>query len=82
MRNSIKHNRKLSKTDEIRQYIRELLIHSRAQGLREVMLVSGDIHKEIGLRNRMPMVCQAMISVDDYSYEIIHNTASGFSSTN
>jgi hypothetical protein len=68
-------------TDQIRQYIRNRLINAKAQGNVHLELVSGDIHKAMNLSNRMPSVCQAMISVDGYVFEILHDTPSGHSST-
>jgi hypothetical protein len=46
-----------------------------------VDLRSGDIHKEMGLRNRIVPVCNAMLSLGEYRYQVLHRTASGFSTT-
>jgi hypothetical protein len=42
---------------------------------------SGDIHKVMGLQNRMPAVCNAMESLGVFRYSIIKDTPSGKSST-
>jgi hypothetical protein len=68
-------------TEKIRVYIREVLQQAKEAGAETVDLRSGDIHKEMGLVNRMPAVCNAMGSLRLYRYIIIHDTPSGKSST-
>lgn len=41
-------------------YIREILINAKKENIESVTLVSGQLHKEIGLSNAMPTVCSAM----------------------
>ncbi len=49
--------------DRIRQYLkRQYLDTARLCGLTIVRIVAGDIHKELGLRNRVPNVCQVLRS--------------------
>lgn len=74
-RNSIKMNR-------IRQYIESLLNLAKAEGKSYIELVSGDIHRVMGLKNAMPSVCHAMRTLDSYNAVVIHETPSTFSSTN
>lgn len=66
---------------EIREYIISLLDQSRKRGEDACILVSGDIHREMGLQNRMPNVCGVMYSLIAFSYEILDTTLSGLSST-
>lgn len=40
----------------VRRYVRP----AEAQGLREIEIRAGDVHKEIGLTNRMPAVCSVL----------------------
>lgn len=68
-------------TAEIERYLVSLLDESAAKGASAVEIVSGKIHKILGLDSRMPMVCNAMKKINKYEKEIIHETASGFSST-
>jgi hypothetical protein len=68
-------------TEQIRQYIRQVLGQAKDQGLTHLELVSGEVHKALKLQSRLPSVCNAMISLDEYEYEIIHDTPSGLSST-
>lgn len=68
-------------TDEIRKYITSKLNHARKTGEDYLDLRSGDIHKEMGLKDRLPSVCQAMESLGVYKYTIIKDTPSGKSST-
>jgi hypothetical protein len=68
-------------TDKIREYIISRLNQVKGEGLTSIDLKSGDIHKSLKLENRMPAVCNAMISLGVYRFEIIHDTPSGASST-
>lgn len=68
-------------TETIRQYITELLINAKEEGYTSIDLKSGDIHKSLGLSNRVPPVCNAMVSLGTFKYEILHDTPSGASTT-
>jgi len=47
--------------DEIRKYvITQYISPARDQGKVTVILRAGNIHKEMGLVNRMPSVCEAL----------------------
>ena len=46
-----------------------------------VDIVSGDIHREMKLRNKMPSVCSAMYQMMKSNDEILSATPSGKSST-
>lgn len=69
------------RSSEIRKYVIERVEYFRVHGAGSVVLVSGDIHRELGLRNRMPMVCGAMYHLMKSGDEILHTTPSGYSST-
>ncbi|MDN5331722.1 MAG: hypothetical protein PWP45_947 [Tepidanaerobacteraceae bacterium] len=47
-------------TEEISLYIDKLLYEVKRRGEKYVDLVSGEIHKQLGLKNRMPQVCEVM----------------------
>lgn len=66
----------------VRNFILEKLAAEKAAGAKFVDLKSGDIHNAMGLKSRLPTVCQAMISIPNYRIEVIHQTPSGLSSTN
>lgn len=71
----------MNQTEFVRQHIIKKINKAREDGKTYLELVSGDIHKELGLRNRMPTVCSAMETIDGVKYDIVHNTPSGKSST-
>jgi hypothetical protein len=50
-------------SNEIRRYAREKYIEpAMARGQREVCVRAGDVHKALALKNRVPIVCQALES--------------------
>lgn len=67
--------------DDIRQYIEKLFPKAKMAGQDYIDLVSGDIHKQLGLKNRMPQVCGIMYKTMRPGDEILHTTPSGQSST-
>jgi len=72
---------KSASTYDIKQYIRELISKAKAKGDKELILVSGDIHRAMGLQNVMPSVCNAMYQVMQSEDRILFKTPSGLSST-
>ena len=47
--------------DKIREFVYENYIKpARERGLRLVTIRAGDIHSQMGLKNRMPAVCEAL----------------------
>ena len=68
-------------TAEIKAFIAELLEKSREKGKDYVDIISGDIHREMNLRNKMPSVCSAMYQMMKSNDEILSATPSGKSST-
>ncbi len=67
--------------DDIRRYLEDLFGEEKAKGRDFVELVSGDIHRQLGMKNRMPQVCQIMYEKMQTGDEILHTTPSGKSST-
>lgn len=67
--------------DDIRQYIESVLQEAKMRGADYIVLVSGEIHKQMGLRNRIPAVCRIMYEKMMPGDEILHTTPSGKSST-
>ena len=49
--------------DRIRECLRRKFLEpARLRGLTSIRIVAGDIHKELGLRNQVPNVCQVLRS--------------------
>lgn len=69
------------RTSDIEKYILEFKQNLKLKGHSYVVIVANDLHKELGLKNRMPMVCNAMRKVMLKGDEILHQTESGNSST-
>jgi hypothetical protein len=68
-------------TDDIRQHILELKTAAKDEGKNLIILKSGDIHKELGLKSAMPQVCNAMRQSMNEGDIVLHTTPSGNSST-
>ena len=64
-----------------RPYIEELKKRAAEKENDNIVLRSGDIHKELGLTSRMPTVCAAMRKAMSDGDAILHQTPSGNSST-
>ncbi|MEI7541614.1 MAG: hypothetical protein WCJ89_09065 [Actinomycetes bacterium] len=71
----------MNKSEEIRRFISAKIDEARVRGEDFVILVSGDIHRELKLNNSMPSVCDAMYRLRGPMDEILHTTPSGKSST-
>jgi hypothetical protein len=57
------HVDKISEADKIRQFsYKQYVAPARARGDSSFVLVAGDVHKDMHLRNRVPSVCQALKS--------------------
>jgi len=59
------------KTSDVVDYIKGKFANAKANGAKSIVLISGDIHKELGLTSRMPTVCGAMRKLMK-STDIIH----------
>ena len=68
-------------TDDIRQHILKLKKAAKDAGKSFILLKSGDIHKELNLKSRIPQVCNAMRQTMNDGDIILHTTPSGNSST-
>ena len=68
-------------TDDIRHYIAELKRIAKESGNNFIVLKSGDIHKALNLKSRMPQVCNAMRQSMNEGDIVLHTTPSGNSST-
>ena len=68
-------------TSKIKEYIDSLKKEAALRGDAFVILKANDIHKSLNLKSRMPAVCNAMKQCMINGDEILHKTASGFSST-
>jgi len=66
---------------EVMDYIQELFKNERSLGKKTIVLVSGDIHKDMELNQRMPTVCDAMYALMKSGDIVLHTTPSGKSST-
>lgn len=68
-------------TGEIKQYIVQLLKEAKESGAKQIILVSGEIQRMMGVQNCMPSVCSAMYQAMNSKDEILNTTPSGKSST-
>lgn len=51
----------MSYADEVRDYCgRHIVEPARARGEKEVVIRAGDVHKAMGYKNRLPLVCSAL----------------------
>lgn len=62
-------------------YIQNLLNKERTLGKKSVVLISGDIEKELGWIHRTPTICDAMYALMQSSDIVLHTTPSGKSTT-
>lgn len=70
-----------TRTADIVCYLLRTLAQYQEQGEASCMLTSGAIHKAMGLKNKMPSVCNAMYQVMEPGDVVVHTTPSGKSST-
>ncbi len=68
-------------TGDIRDYIDECKTVARNECKSNLVLVAGDIHREMKLKSSMPMVCNAMRQCMSDKDIVLYETASGYSST-
>ena len=68
-------------TAEIKAYIMSLKQEHKDLGLSSIILKANDVHKAMGLKSRMPAVCNAMKQCMNVGDRVLNETASGFSST-
>ena len=68
-------------TKEIKDYIEMMKKKAKENGKETIVLRSGNIHKELNLKNAMPQVCNAMRQAKGALDIVLHTTPSGNSST-
>lgn len=68
-------------TEMVVNYIETTIQKAKDNGETDIILTSGGIQKDVGLKNRLPLVCNAMRKCMDEKSEIIYETPSGQSST-
>ena len=69
------------KTKDVREYIDAQKDEARTKGETFIVLRASDIHRISKLRNRMPIVCNAMRQCMGENDEVLHQTPSGYSSS-
>lgn len=69
------------RTKDIREHIESLKLTAKNNGQAYLDLISLNIHKNLNLKNRMPMVCNSMRQVMNKNDLILNQTPSGYSST-
>ena len=67
-------------TGDIRQYIRQKISQAIQAGEESITLKANDIHRELKLKSRFPMVCNAMRQCMMQGDLVIFEPASGYSS--
>lgn len=74
-------NRSNDLKKDITKNLLNILKDAEQRGVEYMDISSGEIHKLMGLSNRIPSVCNAMLKIEEYAFEIIRDTPSGMSST-
>lgn len=67
--------------EEIRNYIEDLKRKSKEDGEEKLVLVARDIHRDLNLKSRFPMVCNAMRQCMENNDSILFQPPKGNSST-
>lgn len=63
---------------KVREFIRQRIQSAKKMGFKELILQSGDIHKELLMHQALPTVCTAMKTLGvDYDYEIVSQPPKG-----
>ena len=68
-------------TNDICKYIKDLKVLAKEEGKSSVILISRDIHRQLKLKSRFPMVCNAMRQCMEENDNIIFQPPKGNSST-
>ncbi len=68
-------------TSDICKYIKELKELAKEEGKSSLILISRDIHKQLNLKSRFPMVCNAMRQCMEENDNILFQPPKGNSST-
>ncbi|MCZ1266708.1 hypothetical protein [Paenibacillus tundrae] len=65
----------------IEEELRKRLSEARATGNKHLDVISGDLHKELGFKNRMPSCCHAMREMMKTGDVILYTPPKGNGST-
>lgn len=76
-----KEEKEIITTNDICKYIKELKSRSKDEGKDRLVLISRDIHKQLNLKSRYPMVCNAMRQCMQENDTILFQPPKGNSST-
>ena len=68
-------------THTIREYIEEQKRIAREKGKTELILRSGDVHNDLGLKQRHPQVCNAMRQCMNAEDVVLHQPPKGNGTT-
>ena len=68
-------------TGEIRNYILDKIAAAGNAGEESITIRASDIHRELKLKSRFPMVCNAMRQCMKANDEVLFETPSGYSSS-
>ena len=68
-------------TNDICKYIKELKVSAKEGGKSSLILISRDIHRQLKLKSRFPMVCNAMRQCMEENDKILFQPPKGNSST-
>ena len=68
-------------TNKVINYINGIIAKAKALGKSNIVLTSSAVQREVGLKNRLPLVCNAMRKCMDDKSRILYETPSGQSST-
>lgn len=68
-------------TEAIRLYINHLIDDARSNGESSITIVARDVHRELKLKKKYPMVCNAMRQCMRRGDVVLYSPESGYSST-
>lgn len=78
---NIKKDKTSITTNDICKYIKELKTLAKGAGKSTLILISRDIHRQLKLKSRFPMVCNAMRQCMEENDNILFQPPKGNSST-
>lgn len=73
------HNKSVNPSiSKVREFIQNEIEIAKAQGRKDLVIRSGDIHQTLKMANAMPTVCSAMRTLDgEYKYQVIEEPPKG-----
>ena len=74
-------NKPKTTTGDIRNYILDKIAAAASSGEESITIKANNIHREMKLKSRFPMVCNAMRQCMKENDEVVFETASGYSSS-